>query len=44
MLLGKQRWIGGIAADSGRIVELPVLPWFQNDTLAASHRRLVSAS
>ena len=42
--LGNQRLIGRIAPDSGRIVELRVFPGFQKGTLAASHRRAVSAS
>jgi hypothetical protein len=44
MLLRKQRLIGEIAPDSGRIVELPVFSGFQKGTLAASHRRASSVS
>ena len=44
MLLRKQRLIGRIAPDSGRIVELRIFSGFQKGTLAASHRRAVSAS
>jgi hypothetical protein len=44
MLLRKQRLIGEIAPDSGRIVELRVFSGFQKGTLAASHRRARSVS
>src|SRR5512138_473584 len=44
LLLRKQRLIGRIAPDSGRIVEFRGFSGFQQGTLAASHRRAVSAS